>query len=106
MKFYQFALGVVAGAAVSAVVMKKVCDYQNKKAKDDGLTKANATIDSLRSSVDSINKQLGERIQSEQTYVAQCEELKAKVASGEAKIEELEKLCQIQEKQIRKMENS
>lgn len=105
MKISNLVIGVVAGAAVSALVCRKVYKSRIKAANaDENLAQANATIDSLRSSVDCFSKQLSERIESEQTYAARCDELNAKVSAQDAEIAKLKDLCALQEAQNRKLE--
>ena len=100
MKVSDFLIGFAAGAAVSVLVCKKVCGCHCKKSEDENLAQANATIDSLRSSVDCFSKQLSERIESEQTYAARCEELNAKVSAQDAEIAKLKDICAVQERRL------
>ncbi|PWJ62283.1 MULTISPECIES: hypothetical protein [unclassified Fibrobacter] len=101
MKISNFVVGMAVGAVASALICKKVCSSRCKAANaDENLAQANATIDSLRSSVDCFSKQLGERIESEQTYAARCEELNAKVSAQDAEIAKLKDLCAAQERKL------
>ncbi|MCQ2098035.1 MAG: hypothetical protein MJY87_08875 [Fibrobacter sp.] len=102
MKISNFLAGLAVGAVAAAVVGKKLCHC--RASSDVGLAQANETIDSLRSSIDSFTKQLGERIESEQTYAARCDELNAKIESQTAEIEKLKDLCALQEAQNKKLE--
>lgn len=106
MKVHNFVAGLVVGSVVSVLacklLSKKCCCSKSTKTEED-LEQANATIDSLRSSVDCFSKQLSERITSEQTYAARCEELDAKVKSQAAEIENLKNVCAAQDAQNKKL---
>ena len=103
MKISNFIAGFALGALAAVIAGKKLC-HCKASSSDEGLTQANETIDSLRSSIDSFTKQLGERIQSEQTYAARCEDLNKKIESQTAEIEKLKDLCDRQEKLNQKLE--
>lgn len=108
MKALNFIAGVALGAAAAIVAVKKfkVCSCGDAA---DGETnpavkEAEEAVENLRSSVDSLRKELNTRIESEQTYASQCEELKGEVAKKEAEINNLKNVCDKQAGQIRKLE--
>ncbi|MCQ2123011.1 MAG: hypothetical protein MJZ25_02385 [Fibrobacter sp.] len=108
MKALNFIAGVALGAAAAIVAVKKfkVCSCGDAA---DGETnpavkEAEEAVENLRSSVDSLRKELNSRIESEQTYASQCEELKGEVAKKEAEINNLKNVCDKQAGQIRKLE--
>ena len=108
MKCLNFIAGVALGAAAAIVAVKKfkVCSCGDAA---DGETnpavkEAEEAVENLRSSVDSLRKELNSRIESEQTYASQCEELKGEVAKKEAEINNLKNVCDKQAGQIRKLE--
>lgn len=103
MKLSSFIAGVAVGSVVSVVVCKKFCGKCHSQKMKDELEQASSTIDSLRNSIDSFTKQLGERITSEQTYAARCEELDAKVQAQAAEIENLKNICVVQDAQNKKL---
>lgn len=103
MKANHFIAGFVVGSVVSILVGKKLCGKCCSKKSGEDLEQANATIESLRKSVDCFTKQLGERIESEQTYAARCEELDAKVKAQSAEIETLKNVCAAQAAQNQKL---
>ncbi len=108
MKCLNFIAGVALGAAAAILAIKKfkVCscckggeDEENPAVKD-----AEEAVENLRNSVDSLRKELNSRIESEQTYASQCEELKDEVAKKDAEINNLKNVCDKQAGQIRKLE--
>ena len=61
-------------------------------------------VESLRSSVESLRSELSKRIESEQTFAAQCEELKDQVAKQSVEIENLKNVCDVQNNCNKKLE--
>ena len=109
MKASSFIAGLALGAAAAVAISKKVkalcsdeddtCTCDNTALKD-----AENAVETLRSSVDSLRNELNTRIESEQTYAAQCEDLKDKVAKKDVEIENLKNLCDKQAGEISKLE--
>ena len=54
--------------------------------------------------MDSLRNELNTRIESEQTYAAQCEDLKDQVAKKDVEIENLKNLCDKQAGELNKLE--
>ncbi len=108
MKALNFIAGVALGAAAAIVAIKKfkVCSCGDAA---DGETnpavkEAEEAVETLRGSVESLRKELNTRIESEQTYAAQCEDLKNEIAKKDAEISNLQNVCDKQAGQIRKLE--
>lgn len=109
MKTSSFLIGLAMGAAAAVAISKKLklsccgCgedgDVENSALKD-----AESAVETLRSSVDSLRKELNTRIESEQTFAAQCEDLKNQVASKDAEIGNLKNICEKQDGVNKKLE--
>ena len=109
MKTSSFIVGLAVGAAAAIAASKKLkalcadeddsCDCDNSALKD-----AENAVETLRSSVDSLRNELNTRIESEQTYAAQCEDLKDQVAKKDVEIENLKNICDKQAGEISKLE--
>ena len=109
MKASSFFAGLALGAAAAIAASKKIqalcadeddsCDCNSSALKD-----AENAVETLRSSVDSLRNELNTRIESEQTYAAQCEDLKDQVAKKDVEIENLKNVCDKQAGEISKLE--
>jgi peptidoglycan hydrolase CwlO-like protein len=111
MKASSFFAGLAVGAIAAIAASKKIkalcadeddsCDCDNSALKD-----AENAAETLRNSIDSLKSELSSRIESEQTYAAQCEDLKDQVAKKEAEINNLKNVCDKQAGEISKLEAS
>ena len=109
MKTSSFIAGLAMGAAAAIAISKKVkalcadeddaCECDNNALKD-----AENAVETLRSSVDSLKNELSTRIESEQTYKAQCEDLKDQVAKKDVEIDNLKNICDKQGGELRRLE--
>ena len=109
MKASSFLAGLAMGAVAAVLVTKKVkalcadnddsCECDSSALKD-----AENAVETLRNSVDSLRNELNTRIESEQTYAAQCEDLKDQVAQKKAEIDNLKNVCEKQAGEISKLE--
>jgi len=100
MKASSFFAGLALGAAAAVAISKKMklsccCDEGN--AENPALKDAENAVETLRCSVDSLRKELNSRIESEQTYAAQCEDLKDQVAKMDVEIGNLKNICEKQD---------
>ena len=122
MKTNSFLVGAVLGAAAAVAVSKKFfncCSCENasddsvpnctdnaeKKNVDEGEKSVpNDTIEQLRNSIESLRKELSNRIESEQTFAAKCEDLKDQIAKQNAEISNLKNVCEMQDSRNKKLE--
>lgn len=106
MKASSFFAGLALGAAAALAVSKKLkssCGCEGN-AENLALKDAENAVETLRCSVDSLRKELNSRIESEQTYAAQCEDLKDQVAKMDVEIGNLKNICEKQDGVNRKLE--
>ncbi|OWV12483.1 hypothetical protein [Fibrobacter sp. UWH1] len=106
MKASSFFAGLALGAAAALAVSKKLkssCCCEGN-AENPALKDAENAVETLRCSVDSLRKELNSRIESEQTYAAQCEDLKDQVAKMDVEIGNLKNICEKQDGVNRKLE--
>ena len=110
MKTSSFIMGLDVGAVAAVAASKKIkalcadeddecCDCDSSALKD-----AENAADTLRNSIDSLKSELSSRIESEQTYAAQCEDLKDQIAKKDAEINNLKNVCDKQAGEISKLE--
>ena len=109
MKTGAFLVGAIAGAAAAVAFSKKfgckcACSEAASADENPALKEAEEAVDTLRGSVDCLRKELNNRIESEQTYAAKCEELKDQVAKQGVEIENLKNICEKQDGQNKKLE--
>ena len=110
MKTGAFLVGAIAGAAAAVAFSKKfmgckcACSETASADENPALKEAEEAVDTLRGSVDCLRKELNNRIESEQTYAAKCEELKDQVAKQGVEIENLKNICEKQDGQNKKLE--
>lgn len=113
MKTSSFIAGIALGAAAAVAVAKKFKLFGGESEDDEGslgenenlaLKDADNAVETLRGSVDSLRKELNTRIESEQTYAAQCENLKDQIAKQNAEINNLKNICEKQDGVNRKLE--
>lgn len=107
MKPSSFFAGIAMGAAAALLITKKVkslCADEDDDIEDETVKNAESAVETLRNSVDSLRNELNTRIESEQTYAAQCDDLKDQVAKKEAEIASLKNVCETQGAEIRKLE--
>ena len=110
MKTGAFLVGAIAGAAAAVAFSKKFMDGKcacSEKASADenpALKEAEEAVDTLRGSVDCLRKELKNRIESEQTYVAKCEDFKDQVAKQNVEIENLKNIIDATNAQNKKLE--
>ena len=109
MKASSFIVGLAVGAAAAIAASKKIkalCDDEDDSCDCDSsaLKDAENAAETLRSSIDSLKSELSTRIESEQTYAAQCEDLKDQVAKKDVEIENLKNVCDKQAGEISKLE--
>lgn len=106
MKTSSFVAGLALGAAAALAISKKMklscCG--NGDGESPALKDAENAVETLRCSVDSLRKELNSRIESEQTYAAQCEDLKDQVAKMDVEIGNLKNICEKQDGVNRKLE--
>ena len=110
MKTSSFLSGLAVGAVAAIAITKKLkalcadeddsCGGEN----DAALKDAESTVQSLRSSADSLLNDLKTQTEAKQTYAAQCEDLKDEVAKKNAEIENLKNICDKQAGEISKLE--
>lgn len=102
----SFVIGAALGAAAAYAFAKKVlyADGACENAENPALKEAEDAVDSLRSSVESLRKELNSRIESEQSFAAKCEDLKDQVAKQTAEIENLKNICDAQNGCNKKLE--
>ncbi len=110
MKTGAFLVGAIAGAAAAIAFSKKFgckCACSEKACADENpaLKDAEEAVDTLRGSVDCLRKELNNRIESEQTYAAKCEELKDQVAKQGVEIENLKNIIDATNAQTKKLED-
>ncbi|MCQ2102578.1 MAG: hypothetical protein MJY98_05075 [Fibrobacter sp.] len=109
MKTSSFIAGLALGAAAAVAITKKMklsccgCDDAGKT-ENPALKDAENAVETLRSSVESLRKELNTRIESEQTYAAQCEDLKDQVAKKDVEIGNLKNICEKQDGVNKKLE--
>lgn len=111
MKASSFIAGLTMGAVAAIVASKKIKALCADEEDDDdcenvALKDAENAVETLRSSVDSLRNELNTRIESEQTYAAQCEDLKDQVAKKDVEINNLKNVCAVQGDELRKLEAS
>lgn len=109
MKTDSFIAGVALGAAASIIIAKKFfagrCFCASAgSSKTTALKDAENAVETLRGSVDILKKELNNRIESEQAYASQCEELKDQVAKKDVEIENLRNVCDKEGSYSRKLE--
>ena len=111
MKTETFIAGMLVGAAAAVALSKKfmgkcLCceEGADNTTENTALKDAEEAVDTLRGSVDCLRKELNNRIESEQTYAAKCEELKDQVAKQGVEIENLKNICEKQDGQNKKLE--
>ena len=107
MKVESFLVGAALGAVAAVFVTKKIkarVSAAGAESESSALKDAEGAVETLRGSVDSLRKELGTRIESEQTYAAQCEELKDQVAKKDVEIENLKNICDKQDGLNKKLE--
>ncbi len=111
MKSSSFIAGLALGAVAALAAAKKFnisCPCKADSADGDNaspaLKDAENAVETLRCSVDSLRKELNSRIESEQTYAAQCEDLKDEVAKKDVEIDNLKNVCDKQAGLTRKLE--
>jgi len=107
MKVESFLVGAALGAVAAVFVTKKVKDRAacaGVEGESPALKDAETAVETLRGSVDSLRKELSTRIESEQTYAAQCEDLKDQVAKKDVEIENLKNICDKQDGLNKKLE--
>ena len=112
MKTGAFLVGAIAGAAAAVALSKKfmgkcVCceEGTDSTSENTALKDAEEAVDTLRGSVDCLRKELNNRIESEQTYAAKCEELKDQVAKQGVEIENLKNIIDATNAQTKKLED-
>jgi len=103
--FAGLALGAVAAIAASKKI-KAMCDDDDDDSCDNdaALKDAENTVQSLRSSADSLLNDLKTQTEAKQTYAAQCEDLKDQLAKKDAEINNLKNVCDKQAGEISKLE--
>ena len=111
MKTESFFAGLVIGAAAAVALSKKfltgtcACADGGEASQNTALKNAEDAVDTLRGSVDCLRKELNNRIESEQTYAAKCEELKDQVAKQGVEIENLKNIIDATNAQTKKLED-
>ena len=112
MKTESFIAGILVGAAAAVALSKKfmgkcVCceEGADNTSENTALKDAEEAVDTLRGSVDCLRKELNNRIESEQTYAAKCEELKDQVAKQGVEIENLKNIIDATNAQTKKLED-
>lgn len=109
MKTSSFFAGLALGAVAAVAITKKLkqsccaCDGDDES-ESPALKDAEDAVETLRSSVDSLRKELNTRIESEQTFAAQCEDLKDQVAKKDVEIGNLRNICEKQDGVNKKLE--
>lgn len=109
MKASSFLAGLAVGAAAAVAVVKKMkfgcaCGGDSSENESPALKDAENAVETLRSSVDTLRKELNTRIESEQTFASQCEDLKDQVAKKDVEIENLKNICEKQDGLNKKLE--
>lgn len=109
MKASSFFAGLALGAAAAVAISKKLklsgCGCGERgEGESPALKDAENAVETLRCSVDTLRKELNSRIESEQTYAAQCEDLKDQVAKKDVEIGNLKNICEKQDGVNRKLE--
>ena len=109
MKASSFFAGLALGAAAAIAASKKIkalCadDDEDSCDNDAALKDAENTVQSLRSSADSLLNDLKTQTEAKQTYAAQCEDLKDQLAKKDAEINNLKNVCDKQAGEISKLE--
>jgi chromosome segregation ATPase len=113
MKTETFIAGMLVGAAAAVALSKKfmgkcLCCEEGSAdgaSENTALKDAEEAVDTLRGSVDCLRKELNNRIESEQTYAARCEELKDQVAKQGVEIENLKNIIDATNAQTKKLED-
>ena len=111
MKTGAFLVGAIAGAAAAVAFSKKfmdgkcACSEAASADENPALKEAEEAVDTLRGSVDCLRKELNNRIESEQTYAAKCEELKDQVAKQGVEIDNLKNIIDATNAQTKKLED-
>ena len=113
MKTETFIAGMLVGAAAAVALSKKfmgkcLCCEEgaaDSASENTALKDAEEAVDTLRGSVDCLRKELNNRIESEQTYAARCEELKDQVAKQGVEIENLKNIIDATNAQTKKLED-
>jgi len=106
MKSSSFFAGLAIGAAAAIAISKKMklsCPCEGN-AENPALKDAENAVETLRCSVDSLRKELNSRIESEQTFAAQCEDLKDQMAKKDVEIGNLKNICEKQDGVNKKLE--
>ena len=105
MKTESFVAGAVIGAVAAVAISKKFFGGKCPVCGESGAAEGDeSAVDSLRNSVESLRNELSKRIESEQTFAAQCEELKDQVAKQSVEIENLKNVCDVQNNCNKKLE--
>ncbi|MCQ2104975.1 MAG: hypothetical protein MJZ26_04195 [Fibrobacter sp.] len=110
MKASSFITGLALGAAAAVAVVKKFNLVKSGESsatdasESPALKDAENAVETLRSSVDILRKELNTRIESEQTYAAECEDLKDQVAKKDVEIRNLQNICDKQAGLTKKLE--
>jgi len=105
MKTESFVAGAVIGAVAAVAISKKFFGGKCPVCGESGAAEGDeSAVDSLRNSVESLRNELSKRIESEQTFAAQCEELKDQVAKQSVEIENLKNVCDVQNSCNKKLE--
>lgn len=110
MKTSGFIAGLALGAAAAVAIVKKfnpsfVCGTSESSDNESpALKDAENAVETLRCSVDTLRKELNTRIESEQTFAAECEDLKDQVAKKNVEIDNLKNLCDKQAGLNKKLE--
>jgi septal ring factor EnvC (AmiA/AmiB activator) len=110
MKTETFIAGMLVGAAAAVALSKKfmgkcTCSEMAGADENPALKEAEQAVDTLRGSVDCLRKELNNRIESEQTYAAKCEELKDQVAKQGVEIDNLKNIIDATNAQTKKLED-
>jgi chromosome segregation ATPase len=98
--------GFKAEAETKVAAYNLAISESNNDGAEVALKDAENAAETLRNSIDSLKSELSSRIESEQTYAPQCEDLKDQVAKKEAEINNLKNVCDKQAGEISKLEAS
>lgn len=109
MKIESFITGVAVGAVAVVAISKKFFNgnclcCKNDDSENPALKEAEDAVEKLRGSVESLRKELNNRIESEQTFAAKCEDLTDQVAKQNVEIENLKNICEKQDGCNKKLE--
>ena len=106
MKTESFVAGAVIGAVAAVAISKKFFGGKCPVCGESGSAEGDeSAVESLRSSVESLRSELSKRIESEQTFAAQCEELKDQVAKQGVEIDNLKNIIDANNAQTKKLED-